>query len=195
VNDVPVVHHLDAAAVTRCAATWQRQHQALSDEAVQPVIPRVRQQAGPRTGSNPQVQPIADQAGRHRVEYLAEDKSAAGGHPHFGLVMVGGASRRQSAQLGTFQANQLLASGVTATDEVGDPVSIGIEAIEVGAAAEQQGLGDDTLEVAMLAFDRAVFVRDTPIVAGRLHAVVGAECFVATGLILGGVPIEVAECR
>jgi hypothetical protein len=49
---------------------------------------------------DPQVQPIVDQAGR-------------------------GAPRRQGAQFGTLEADQLLAPGIAATNEVGDPVTIG----------------------------------------------------------------------
>jgi hypothetical protein len=56
-------------------------------------------------------------------------------------------------------------------------------------------LADDALEVAVLTFDRAVFVCDPPIVAGRLHAVVGAERFIATDLVLDGVRLEVAKRR
>ena len=113
VNDMPVVHHLDAASVARRTAARQGQHQALADEAFQPVI------------VDAQVQPIADQARRHRVEHLAQDEAAAGGHPHAGLVMIGGAPRRQPAQFGALQGDQLLAPGVAAADQVGDPVAIG----------------------------------------------------------------------
>jgi hypothetical protein len=155
----------------------------LADEAVQPVI------------VDPQMQPIADPAGRHRVEHLARDKSAAGGHPHAGRVMIGGTPRRQSAQRGPLEADRLLAPGVTATDEVGDPVAIGVKAVALGAAAQQQGLADDAPEVAVLAFDGTVFVRDPPIITGRLHAVVSAERFIATGLVLDGGLVEVAERR
>jgi hypothetical protein len=48
--------------------------------------------------------------------------------------MIGGAPRRQPAQFGALQGDQLLAPGVAAADQVGDPVAIGIEAIEVGVA-------------------------------------------------------------
>jgi hypothetical protein len=85
VNDMPIVHHLDAAAIAGRTATWQAQHQALTDEAFQTVI------------EDPQVQPIADQARWHRIEHFAQNEAAAGGHPHADLVMIGSAPRRQSA--------------------------------------------------------------------------------------------------
>ena len=45
----------------------------------------------------------------------------------------------------------------------------------------------------MRAFDRPVLVRDAAIVAGRLHAVMRAQCLVAARLILPGVGVEVAN--
>jgi hypothetical protein len=56
---MPIVHHLDAAAVAGRTPPWQAQHETLTDEAFQTVI------------VDPQVQAIADQARRHRVEYFA----------------------------------------------------------------------------------------------------------------------------
>jgi len=38
VDDVPVIDHLDAPPVTRCAAARQADHQALAEEAVEPLI-------------------------------------------------------------------------------------------------------------------------------------------------------------
>jgi hypothetical protein len=35
---MPIVHHLDAAAIAGRTTTWQAQHQALTDEAFQTVI-------------------------------------------------------------------------------------------------------------------------------------------------------------
>jgi hypothetical protein len=52
---------------------------------------------------------------------------------------------------------------VAATDEVGDPVALGIEAVKLGAATERQGLGGNVLELAVLTLDRAILVRDIPI--------------------------------
>src|SRR5438105_1504813 len=49
--------------------------------------------------------------------------------------------------------------------------------------------------MAMRAFNRTVLVRQAPIVAGRLHAVMGAQGLVAPGLVLPCIGIEIAERR
>ena len=49
--------------------------------------------------------------------------------------------------------------------------------------------------MAVRALDRAVLVRDAAIVAGRRHAVMGAQRLVAPGQVLLGVAIEIAEGR
>src|SRR5215472_14689205 len=85
--------------------------------------------------------------------------------------MIRAAPRRQSAQFGAFQRDQLLAPGIAPANEVGDPIAIELEAVEVSAAAQQQGLSNGTLEVTVLALDRAVLVRYAAVVAGRLHAI------------------------
>jgi hypothetical protein len=181
VDDVPVVDHLDATSIARCAPARQAQHPALTEEALQPII------------VDPQLQPIADQAGRHGVEDFAQDEAAAGGHQYGGLVMVGGTPRRQRAKLGALEFDELVAPCVAATDEVGDPVAIGVEAVEVGAAAQHQCLGDGALKVAVLALDRAILVRHAEVVAGRLHAIMGTQGLVAPGLILSGIAVEITE--
>src|SRR4051794_29475202 len=53
--------------------------------------------------------------------------------------------------------------------------------------------GDRLLEMAVRAFDRAVLVRHAAIVAGRLHAVMGAQRLVAARLILPRIVVEIAE--
>ena len=49
--------------------------------------------------------------------------------------------------------------------------------------------------MAVRAFDRAVLVRHAAIVAGRLHAVMGAQRLVAARQILPRVVVEIAEGR
>jgi len=181
VDDVAVVDHLDAPPIARGAAARQGEHVALGEEAFQPVI------------IDAQAEPEADQARRHGVEHLFQHKAAAGGDLYDGLVVVGGAPRRQPPEYGPLKADQPVASGIASPDQVGEPAAIGREAVEVGAAAQHQGLGDGALEMAVLALNGAVLVRDAQVVAGRLHAVVAAQRLVAPGLILGGVAVEVAK--
>src|SRR6516164_9551379 len=47
--------------------------------------------------------------------------------------------------------------------------------------------------MAMRAFDRSVLMRQPPIVAGRLHAVMRAQCLIASRLILPRAVVEIAE--
>jgi len=47
--------------------------------------------------------------------------------------------------------------------------------------------------MSVLAFHGAVLVRDAGVVAGRRHAVMGAESLVTAGLVEAGVVIEIAE--
>src|SRR4051812_29043338 len=47
--------------------------------------------------------------------------------------------------------------------------------------------------MAVWAFDRTVLMRQAPIVAGWLHAIMGAQCLVAARLILPCVGVEIAE--
>ncbi len=163
------------------AAPAQGQDRALTDEAFQPIV------------IQPHPQPEADQAGWHGIEHLSQDETAAGGDKHRGLVEVGGSGRRQWPQGGAFQLHHLAAAGVAAADEVGDPGTIGVETVEIGAATEQQGLRDAALEVTVLALDRAVLVCNPGVVARRRHLVMGAQRLVATGLIGASIVVEIAK--
>ena len=49
------------------------------------------------------------------------------------------------------------------------------------AAAQEQRIGNRPLEMAMGSLDRAVLMGDAAIVAGRRHAVMGAQRLVAAG--------------
>jgi len=69
--------------------------------------------------------------------------------------MVGGAPWRQRLQFHPLDADQLVAPRIAATNQIGNPVSIGVEVVEVGTAAKDQGLSDGSLEVAVLALDGA----------------------------------------
>jgi hypothetical protein len=82
---------------------------------------------------------------------------------------------------------------VAAADDLVDEAAVGGEIIEVGSAAQQQRIGDRPLEMAMRALDRPVLVGDAAIVAGRPHAVMGAEVLVPPGQIVPRIAIEIAE--
>lgn len=84
-------------------------------------------------------------------------------------------------------------AGIAAADDLVDEAAIGGEIIEVGSASQQQRIGDRPLEMAMRALDRPVLVGDAAIVAGRPHAIMGAEVLVPPGQIVLSIPIQIAE--
>ena len=62
---------------------------------------------------------------------------------------VRGALRRQRRQHGAFGVDAGTVASVVATDDLGDEGAIGSEVVEVTGAAQQQGLLDGALEVAV----------------------------------------------
>src|SRR5215813_431041 len=176
-----VVDDVTMPPITVAAAPAHSQDRALADEAFQSVI------------VDPHSQPEANQARRHGIEHFAQNEAAAGGHEYRGLIVVSGSGWRQRAQGGAFQLHHLAAAGVAAADEVGDPGTIGVESVEIGAIAQQQGLRDTALEVTVLALDRAVLMCDPGVVARRRHFVMRAQRLVATGLVGAGIVVEVAK--
>ena len=85
--------------------------------------------------------------------------------------------------------------GVLAADDLVDEEAIASEIAEVAGAAHQQRILHCLLEMAVWTFDRPILMRDTTIVAGRLHAVMEAQRVIAPGQILARVAVEVAERR
>src|SRR5690242_20722046 len=89
----------------------------------------------------------------------------------------------------------LAVTSIAPADDLVDQAAIGFESVEIARAAQQQRVLDRPLQMAVWAFDRTVLVRQAPIVAGRLHAVMGAQGLVAPRLILPRVGVEIAERR
>ena len=71
---------------------------------------------------------------------------------------VRGALHRQRPEHGAFGVDAGTVASVVATDDLGDEGAIGSEVVEVTGAAQQQGLFDGPLEVAVGAFDAAVLM-------------------------------------
>ena len=103
--------------------------------------------------------------------------------------------RRQRLQGRALEIQPLAVASIAPADDLVDKAAIGFEGVEIARAAQQQRVLDRSLQMAMRAFDRTVLVRQAPIVAGRLHAVMGAQGLVAPGLILPCVGVEIAERR
>jgi hypothetical protein len=74
--------------------------------------------------------------------------------------------------------------GVLSAADLVNKTAIADQAIEVVGAAHQQRVLDGLLGMAVRALNRAVLVRDAPVVAGRVHAVMGAQRIVSPGQIL-----------
>jgi len=76
---------------------------------------------------------------------------------------------------------------------VSPEANLRFDVLELPAAAQQRRLFQTRLQMAVAAFDGAVLMRDTAIVASGLHAVIIAQRLVARAQILTRVAIQVGE--
>ena len=121
------------------------------------------------------VQEVADQPRRHRVEHFAQGEPGVQGDPHLFAIEVLDAARRQRLQRGALGVDEHAVAGVVAADEFGDEAAVSVRAVKLTRAAQQQGLVEGALEVAVGALDAAVLVGDAAIVARGAHPVVLAQ--------------------
>ena len=140
-------------------------------------------------------QPIADQSRGDGVEHLAQREGAGAGDVDVDLLVVGGLADRRLVQRHPLLVDALGVAEVAAADDVVDETPPCRKVVEVSRGAQQQSIGERSLEMAVGALDRAILVADAGIVAGRRHAVMGAECFVALRQILLGIGVEITEGR
>ena len=176
-----VVDHVPAAPVSRRLAARQGEQCAGAEEHLQPILEQM----------HPQV--VADQPRRHRVEHLAQREPAVGGDPHPFDLEVLHAALRQRLQGCAFGVDTRPVAGVVAPDQFGDQPAVGVQVIELTRAAQQQGLIEGALEVAVGTLDAAVLMGGAAVVAGRAHAVVLAQFLVALREIVAGGGVKVAE--
>ena len=162
VDHMPVVDDVAVAAVRPRPAARQRHERRRAEEHRQAVVVEAHREL------------MADKAGGHGVEHPAQDEAAGGGDAHADGVEVVGAARRQRREGGPLGVDADAQPGVAAGDHLGDEGPVVGQGVEVGRAAQQQGVPEGALEVAVRALDGAVLVRLAAVVAGRRHAVVRA---------------------
>jgi hypothetical protein len=181
---MPVIDDMTVlAAGLRRSPSPQRQKRRAAEEALQPVI------------VDPGAQAMPDKAGRHRVENTAQGEAAGRCDMDDRLFVIGRAPLGQRLQFGTLRLDALAAMRIPASDDLIEEAAVGRQIGEVTRATQQQGVRDGLFQMAVRALDRAVLMRDTRIIARRLHAVMGDQLFIAPGQVIAGVAVEIAERR
>ena len=182
-DDVTIVDDMAMFAVWLRPPAPQGENGRRALEAFQPIV----------IETHPQ--PMADQSRGNRVEHLAQREGAGGRDIDVDLLIVGGLADRQLVQRHPLLVDTLGVAEVAAANDVVDEAPPCRKIVEVSRGAQQQSVGERSLEMAVGALDGAVLVADAGIVAGRRHAVMGAERFVALRQILLGVGVEITEGR
>jgi hypothetical protein len=180
-DDVPVIDNMAVLAAGTRPPAAQRHQRRRAEEAFEPVV------------VEPHAKPMADQARGHRIEHFSEDEPAGRSDGDDGLLVIGCPARRQRLQGRALEIEPLADASIAPSDNLVDEAAIGLERVEIARSAQQQRVLECSLQMAVRAFDRPVLVRQAPIVAGRLHAVMRAQCLVAARLILPRVVVEIAE--
>src|SRR5947209_9248826 len=85
-DDVPVIDYMARLAVGVRPAAAQRNQRRRAEEAFEPVV------------VEPHAKPVADQARRHRIEYLLEGEPAGRGDGDDSLLVIRRPARRQRLQ-------------------------------------------------------------------------------------------------
>ena len=150
-------------------------------------------QRGKLRAADEDIEPVVEQAREHGIEHLAQREAAGRCDAHADLLIAGGAPAGQIFQFRTLAVDAFGMAGVAAADDLAGEATIGWQIVEIGRAAQQQRAGNGTLEMAVRPFDGAILMGNASIVAGRRHAIVGAQILVAPGQAGLGVAIEIAE--
>jgi hypothetical protein len=168
-DNVPVVDPVPVPA----AQPRQPLHQALAVEHLDGL------------GADTSLDPLADQPRRHRVGVAFDPDGAARCHLDLLALERLQPARRQGPQQGTLLGQTVRPVGVALLAQLPQELLVGRPAVEVAAAAQQQGLLQGPLEavVALLAVAILVGLAGLDGLAG--HAVVGQQGPVALGEQLG----------
>ena len=180
---MPVVDDVTMLAIGAGAAARQGHLEAGAEIDVEAVVIEAHAQS------------VTDQARRGAVEHLAQNEPAGGGHGDDSLFVVGCPAPGQLLEGRPLDIDARSELGVVAPGHLVDEPAIGRQVGEVARAAHQHGVLHGLLQVPVRALDRAVLVGDAGVVAGGLHAVVGAQGVIAQGQVFAGVTVQVAEGR
>ncbi len=167
VDDMMVVDHVAALAVRLRTPAGQGHHGGRAEEAIEAVVIQ----------ADPQL--MADQPRGHRIEDLAQGEAARRRDADEHFLVIRRPTRRQPVQNCPFLIDSLGVTGIAAADDLVDEATPGRQVVEIARAAQQQGVLDRPLEMAMGAFDRPVLMRDAGIVAGGCHPIMSTEILVA----------------
>ena len=182
VDHVPVVDDVAVAVGPRPAASQRRQRRGAEEQLEAVVV-------------DPRGDLVADQPGGNGVEHAAQGEAAGRGDPHADGVAAVGPPRRQRPQGGALGVDARPAVAVAPGDDLVDEGAVAGEIVEVARAAQQQGVLQGALEMAVGTLDRAVLVRLAAVVARRRHGVVRAQRGVARRGVLALVRGEIAVGR
>src|SRR5277367_5115884 len=182
-DDVTIIDDMAMSAARLGAATPQGENRRRALEAFESIVVKMHPQ------------PLADQSRGNRVKHLAQDEGAGTGDVDMDLLVVGGLAERQLFQRESLLLDALGVAGVAAADDLVDEAPPCRQRLEVARGSQQEGVIELTLEMAVGTLDRTVLVADARIVAGRRHAVIGAERLVARRQILLRLGAQIAERR
>ena len=135
---------------------------------------------------------VADQPRRHGVDDPPHLDRAGAPHRELLDFVVGKAMRRQGPQGRLLLLQAAQPGTVVLRRHLHDEGFVGGYRLEIMAAAQQQGLLDPFLEVAVGALHPAVLMGDTAVVAAVGQADVMAEGVVAAGDVGGKAAVAVA---
>src|SRR3546814_5711502 len=82
-----------------------------------------------------------------------------------------------------------------ARDDLVDEAAIFRKVVEVGRSAHQQRVAHRRLQMPVRALDRTIFLRNTAVIAGRLHPVMATQRVISVRQILARRCIQIPERR
>jgi len=140
-DDVPVVDDVAVLAGGVRPPAAQRHQRRRAEEAFEPVVVEAHAKA------------MTDQARGHRIEHFSEDEPAGRGDGDDGLLVIRRPARRQWLQGRALEIEPLGVARVAPPDDLVNEATVGIQGVEVARPAQQQGVLDRLLKMAVRAFN------------------------------------------